>query len=241
MHLDIEVADGESIQFECEDTIASAWVSRSILEGTTYPHLPFVSDVRVILDAGANCGAATVHLARHHPDAVVHSFEPGSRQRAYLQRNAAAYTNVKVHGLGLHSRAQTVPLYHGVDDSGMSSIVPGAFTTEAHEMIEVVAAGAWAEANGIDRIDILKIDVEGCEVDVIESLDALLPTVKVLYVEYDSRVARRSIDHLLADTHELYTGNMFLDQGEVVYISRALAADQAATEHLRRTFVGSET
>ena len=74
--------------FECEDTIASAWVSQGILQNQTYPVLPFVDDVRVVVDAGGNCGAAAVHFARHYPEAVVHTIEPGSLQRAILERNA---------------------------------------------------------------------------------------------------------------------------------------------------------
>ena len=67
-----------TIEFECVDSLISRWVNVPILEGKTYPYLPFVDDVRTILDAGANCGAATVHLARHYPDAEIHTFEPGS-------------------------------------------------------------------------------------------------------------------------------------------------------------------
>ena len=57
----------QPIDFECPDTVASRWTCRAILEGRTYPHIPFVGEVRTALDVGANCGAMTVHLARHHP------------------------------------------------------------------------------------------------------------------------------------------------------------------------------
>src|SRR5262249_3109434 len=83
------------------------------------------------------------------------------------------------------------------------------------------------------RIDILKVDVEGVEVEVLTSLADLLPEVKVLYVEYDSRTARRAIAELFENTHELYCGVNFLDQGECIYLRRDLAALPAATERLR--------
>ena len=82
----------------------------------------------------------------------------------------------------------------------------------------------------------LKIDVEGCEVEVLTSLAGMLPTVKLLYVEYDSRHARKALGRMVDATHELYTGKMFLDQGECIYIRRDLAELAAATEALREFF-----
>ncbi len=240
MIIDVTTDDGTPISFECEQTIASAWVSRGILEGSTYPHLPFVGDVQVVLDAGANCGAAAVYFAHHYPDAVIHCCEPGSLQRAILERNAADRSNIVVHPIGLHDHDGVLPLYQGLDDSGMTSLHRTDWNAaEPAESVTVRAAGPWAAEMGLDRLDVVKLDVEGCEVPVLESLGPLLPTVKVLYVEYDSRHDRRAIDRILADTHDLYAGKVLLDQGELVYVSRTIADDPAATEHLRERLTQS--
>ena len=95
--------DGADVDFECADNWSSRWTSNDILTGRTYPWLPFVPDVRVILDAGANCGAATVYFAHRCPEARIHAFEPGSEQRAILDRNTADHPNVSVHPFGLYS------------------------------------------------------------------------------------------------------------------------------------------
>jgi FkbM family methyltransferase len=237
MKLTVDTPDGTAVEFECENTIASAWVSRSILAGETYPIIPFVDDVDVVLDAGGNCGAAAVHFARHYPDATIHTCEPGSRQRAHLDRNALLWPNIIVHPIALHSHDGEMPLYQGDDDSGMSSLTRSEYATESFETATVCDAGGWATGIGLDHIDVMKLDVEGCEVDVLESLEALLPTIKVLYVEYDSRQARRAIDTILADTHDLYVGKVFLDQGEVIYLSKDQADRPIATDHLRTLFV----
>ncbi|MFT5201541.1 MAG: FkbM family methyltransferase [Candidatus Aldehydirespiratoraceae bacterium] len=240
MKLTIEPPDGEPFEFECEDTLVSAWVSQSILKNETYPIMPFIDDVSVVFDAGGNCGAAAVHFARHYPDAVIHTFEPGSHQRSFLTKNAAAHPKIDIHPIALHSYDGELPLFQGNSDSGMSSLVASEWATESHESVPVRSAGGWVKEAGLDHIDVMKLDVEGCEVDVLESLCDILPTVRVLYVEYDSRQARRDIDRLLADTHELYAGKVFLDQGEVVYLSKAVANADAPTEHLRTLFVPDE-
>ena len=103
MRLTVGGDDGEPIEFDCPDTIASCWTCTSILEGETYPYLPFVEDVQVVFDIGANRGAASVHFGRHYPDAVVHAFEPGREARSYLERKVADLPNVVVHPIGLHS------------------------------------------------------------------------------------------------------------------------------------------
>ena len=230
---------GETLRefgFECEDTLVSRWVCAAILQGRTYPYLPFLEDVQVVFDVGANCGAASVHFGRHLPDAQVHAFEPGSLQRAILERNVDDLPNVHVHPIGLHAQDQELPLYRGRGDSGMSSVHPSDWTTDEHEMVRLRDAGAWAAEHGIDRIDVLKVDAEGCEVDVLAALAPLLPTVQVLFVEYDSRRARRELDRLVEATHELYIGKMFLDQGEVTYLAADVADRPAATEWLRSIF-----
>lgn len=215
--------EDSSVDFECADTYVSRWVCGGILEGETYPFLPFVEDVRIVLDVGANCGAAAVFFARHYPGATVHAFEPAQEPLAFLRRNAASAANVRVHPFGLHSRDQVVPLYKGDGDTILGSVVRRDVNLDESELVELRNGGAWAAAEGIAGIDVLKVDVELCEVDVLEGLQSVLPTVKVLYVEYDSRVTRRGVARLVRDTHDLYAGTFLLDQGECVYLRRDLA------------------
>lgn len=238
MKFTVTDAHGRPVEFECADTLESRWTSEAILKGKTYPVLPFVEDVRVVLDAGANCGATSVHLAHHHPDATVHAFEPGSEALGYLRRNVAALPNVVVHPFGLHSVDAELELHLASDDLGQSSVLhPPAASDGRSETVQVRAAGPWAEAEGIERIDVLKVDVEGCEVEVLRSLGRYLPDVKVLYVEYDSRAARREIFELLDRTHELYFSMlMAMDQGECVFLRKDLAERDVATESMRDLF-----
>ncbi len=188
---DFPIEDGGSVSFACPDDMVSRRVHRDILSGQTYPHLPFVDDVRVVFDVGANCGSASLLLARRHPEAVVHAFEPGSEQRTYLEQNAARPSeHPVVDPFGLHSVDQSVPLYLGDGHTGYASITKREVNLARSEVVEPRAAGPWAVAEGIERIDVLKLDVEGCEPTVLSSLRPLIPTMQVVYVEYDSCRAR---------------------------------------------------
>lgn len=126
-------------------------------------------------------------------------------------------------------------------DSGQNSVVHGADAGRV-ERVPLRAAGAVAAEMGEDPIDVLKVDVEGCEVQVLESLGPeRLARVKVLHVEYDHRSARRRIEDLLRETHELlYATNNLLDQGECTYVSKAVAdhpdVGEALASILRRAW-----
>jgi FkbM family methyltransferase len=234
MDLDVEVA-GRPVHFECENSIASAWVCRFILEGVTYPNLPFVEDVRVVLDVGANCGAASVYLAAHHPDATVHAFEPASGPRAICERNVADHPNITVHPFGLHDHDAELALHHAPDSIMGSVVRPSEVGTS--EPVRVRRGETWAREQGIDRVDVLKVDVEGCELEVLDGLGDLVGAASVIYVEYDSRVARREIEARLAPTHELYFAPLqALDQGEAIYLAKRWCDVPGATEELSEIF-----
>jgi FkbM family methyltransferase len=129
--------DPPPAEFECFDNWLSRWVSEGILSGETYPRLPGISDIRTIVDVGANCGAASVYFARAFPEATIHAIEPGAAAFALLSRNAAPYPNIRLHKLGLASADRTVPLYAGAVDAATASILrrPG-HNTEVAEQID---------------------------------------------------------------------------------------------------------
>lgn len=233
----------DPVPFSCSDTFGSRWAATAILAGNTYPHLPFVDDVRVIFDIGANCGAATRYLAHHHPTASIHAFEPAQGPRRHLERNVAHLDGVHVHPVALGPADAEVPLYLGLhDDITASTTYREGVNVEASELVQVRDTSAWLAEHGIDRIDIVKLDVEGAEVEILRGLVPLLPTTKVLYVEYDSRDARRELDRLLEPTHELYAAAFLtLDQGECTYVRKDVADHPEAKPFLLRRFLSGAT
>ena len=227
----------EPIEFECFDNWLSEWVCREILIGHTYPTLPVVDDVRVVFDVGANCGAAAVYFAAAYPGAQIHAFEPAAEPFRRLGRNAARSPNIATHNVGLHSHDQRVPLYAGAIDSVTGSIYArDTKNATTSETVTLRSFSGWLDEHGISEIDVLKVDVEGSEVDVLESLGDRLRAVKVVYVEYDSSDARRQIDRLFEGTHELCFGEMFLTQGEAIYVSKDITDDPAAERTLFQFF-----
>jgi FkbM family methyltransferase len=195
-------------------------MNRIVLEGTTYPHLPFVPDIEVIMDVGANCGSASTWFSRLYPSARIFAFEPAAEPFRLLQGNTLALDNVTVFNIGLNDADDRVELYHSDIETMMASIHPNLHTSDSSETIEIRSARGWFDQSGLDRLDVLKIDTEGCEVAILESLRGLLDRVKIIYLEFHNEPDRKVIDAMLGETHSLFVGRMIEDEGEVVYLSR---------------------
>jgi FkbM family methyltransferase len=224
--------------FHHEDSITSRLVSKDILQGLTYPCVPFASDVRVVVDVGANIGAASCFFARLYPRAVVHALEPSPEPFALCTRNVADFSNVRAEQIALHAYDGTADLYPVTEDSITGSLYPRAKAGEDPINVPVRAAGSWARERSVERLDILKIDTEGCEVPILESFGQLIDTVRVLYVEYHSDDDRRIIDQMIAASHVLGFGAMTAKTGEVTYLNRSIIPTQSEMDAwVRQLFI----
>lgn len=217
-----------TIPFQLFKTDVCFQVANDIFAGTTYPNVPFVSGVKTVLDIGANVGAASVYLATSYPDARIYAFEPGTDALSLLKTNVEPLRNVTVFPFGLYSHDAVLSLFHGKNDSVESSVCASTRTEHESEQIRLVDASRFLYELGIEKVDVLKIDTEGCEVPILKSLSKWLPDVKVLYVEYHSERDRRLIDDLLAETHVLWRGQIkFAYRGEFCYLKRELLPDES--------------
>ena len=170
----------------------SRWVCRSDPPGKTYP-VPAVRRRR------AGRGRRRRQLRRD--DGVLRPPLPrrhGPRlragQRSHVPSSSAtrpSCPNVQVHPFGLHSVDDVVPLYKGDGDTILGSIFRRDVNLDESEPVELRVGGALGGRAGHRAGRRAEGRRRGrARSTVLESLAALLPTVKVLYVEYDSRQAR---------------------------------------------------
>jgi len=131
----------------------------------------------VALDIGAHKGAYTYWLQRAvGPNGRVIAFEPQVTLALSLARLFASARNVTVENLGVSSRDGTSML--AVPDDGPS---PGARIDESSlprgersVPIRVTTIDRYVAEHGIARVDFIKCDVEGHELDVFEGATATL-------------------------------------------------------------------
>ncbi len=143
---------------------------------------------RVIIDAGANVGLVSVYFAHRFPKARIIAIEPEAHNFALLAANIADYPNVVPVKAALWHRNTVVDLF----DPGLG---PWGYTVGGREeglgtwrqATEAVTLDRIMEIHGIDRIDLLKMDIEGAEREVLAQSAAWIDRVETLVVELHER------------------------------------------------------
>lgn len=192
-----------SIKFECFKNDNTVKHVTGILSGETYKHVPFVPNVKTVLDIGANIGATSTLFSCWYPTATIFSIEPQRAPYEMLVRNSQRNPNAKCFNFGLFNCDKRVPLYHSWADTGTASIGKSFLNTADDEEIELRDATTFLREQQIETIDVLKIDTEGCETQILSSIRDKIPQIWVIYLEYHSEEDRRLIDAMLAPTHVL--------------------------------------
>ena len=142
-----------------------------------------------VLDIGAHQGLYTLLASRRvGPSGRVFSFEPSPRERRALGLNLTMNScdNVAIQAVALGSEETTADLYV-VDkfNTGYNSLrppnVPEPTSTVA---VRVRTLDNWLAEEKIDRVDFIKLDVEGAELSVLKGARELLARTRaVLLIE----------------------------------------------------------
>ncbi|HEV3362802.1 MAG TPA: FkbM family methyltransferase [Acidimicrobiia bacterium] len=140
-------------------------------------HRQLPSDA-VAVDGGAHIGVITVLLASLCPDGHVYAFEPVPETSAHLEHNLAlnGLTNVTVERLALYGADGDITLTFNEAYPGGSHIGNGECR------VGTARLDSWAQARGLDRLDLLKLDVEGAELAVLDGAEETLRRLKPLTV-----------------------------------------------------------
>lgn len=127
---------------------------------------PLLKTGKVFVDIGANIGTyALWFAAQAAPDARIVALEPHPRTFEKLRFNIAANGagNVLPLRLAVAGESGTLTLHNdGGGNIGGASLI-GQNDAGRNDMVEAMPLGAIAADQGLERIDLLKIDVEGFE------------------------------------------------------------------------------
>lgn len=135
-------------------------------------------DMRTIFDVGANVGNVSLAFLRWFPKAQVYAFEPGESMFERLRANvesAGFADRFHPHRLGFFDKTAVADLHLASQDGASSMLEIGdAYSsanphieTTATERISLVRMDDFVREEGIEKIDLVKIDVEGVEAEVL--------------------------------------------------------------------------
>lgn len=161
-------------------------VFRQIFIDQEYATLRLPSDIRLIVDCGANVGYASAYFLSRFPGVKVIAVEPDPSNFELLKRNMQPYEErvTLVHaGVWSHKAGLVVCPSRAGDEWStqvrecLEGEVPDVLATDILSLIAL---------SGMDRIDLLKVDIEGSETVVFGS---------------NSRLWIEKVDNIVTELH----------------------------------------
>jgi FkbM family methyltransferase len=187
----------------------------------------------VVLDVGAHAGQYAKIFSRLAPRGQVYAFEPGSYARSILRVALALNrrNNVAVLPLGLGAREGieilTLPVKRpGSYGFGLAHFGPETrFETVEQEAVAISTIDRMAEALALSRLDFIKADIEGWELQLIRGGRAAIQHFRpVLLLELNAPALARAADDLATAFAEI------ADLGYSPFLPEATGALQPITE-----------
>jgi len=141
----------------------------------------------ICLDVGAQMGYLTLAMATSADRrTVVHSFEPEQNNAARFRENVELndLNNVTLHQTAVSTVDGALKLYLSNDRNAGTHSTVFIESNVSTEFVEIpsVRLETFANADSLQSIDLIKIDVEGAEIDVINGAVSVLERYKPLVI-----------------------------------------------------------
>jgi len=145
----------------------------------------------VVIDVGANCGVVTLQYAKAAPAGKVFAFEPTTYAFTKLQRNLELNPelakNIVATQLFVSDSTDATDLeayasWRVSGGSGEPTHRVHGGTTKPTEGIGAVTLDAFCVERGLDRLDLIKIDTDGHELEVLRGAREVLRTYRPVVV-----------------------------------------------------------
>lgn len=138
-----------------------------------------------MIDGGANIGLASVVFANRWPAAEILAVELDASNASLAQANLASYPGVKVIHAGLWKESTLLAVENPVDQAWAfraTTVTPhGTGSVPGVRIPDLLDGAGWP------TVDIIKLDIEGAEIEVLGDSRGWLPRTRCLLVELHDR------------------------------------------------------
>ena len=146
-------------------------------------------DQPIIFDIGANRGEVTKNYLQEFPNAILFCFEPNLVSYRYLEERWGGDKRVSLYNCGIGSCNNKVE-FNIYADSEVCSVLPvekdvankntsGAYQLKEKTEINIVSVDYFSLENSIEKIDILKTDTQGYDLEVLKGAVKMLKNQKI--------------------------------------------------------------
>lgn len=146
----------------------------------------------VIVDVGANEGLTAERMLAEFPNATVHAFEPSPETFDRLRAKAESDRRIRPEAVACGSRAGEVDFHVTANHWCSSVLAPSAlgkryygdwYETKRVVKVPLVTLDGWARERGVDRVDFLKVDAQGYDLEVLRGATGVLRSVRAINCE----------------------------------------------------------
>lgn len=147
------------------------------------------NDVKVIVDLGAHIGFASIYFLTKHPNAKIYAVEASKENFDLLKKNIENFRNIIIKNAAIYTQDGSVKF----NDNGFS--YNSKLSTEG-TAVNAISMNSLIKANNIEKIDLLKIDIEGAEKLILRENNSWLEHVESIIIEIHDDY---TIEHLKID------------------------------------------
>lgn len=145
-----------------------------------------------VFDVGANTGqfARLTELELGSVSHEIHAFEPGQTAFERLAQSLGGRPHIHLNNVALGKQAGESRLYYDRPGSGLASLTKRSLDHlgidfSGSEVVHVDTVDGYCSRNGIAHIDLLKLDVEGHELDVLQGAVEMLAVGRISLVTFE--------------------------------------------------------
>lgn len=157
----------------------------------------------VIFDVGANAGDWLTAALAALPGAHAHAFEIVEDTFAKLHRRVGGRADVTANAFGLSDSGGSLEMHLFDDDDEIASYVPYPHGSFTRRKCPVRRGDDYVRQHAIDRINFLKLDVEGAEHLVLEGFSQTIDAGKIDVIQFEYGRVNILTHFLLFDFYNL--------------------------------------
>jgi FkbM family methyltransferase len=191
----LETRSGLKIKLRVDSTDFMAFTHVWLLREYDKPDFK-IRNNDIIIDVGAHIGLFTLFASQFCKEGRIFCFEPVRENYDLLVTNLQInkITNAKPFNIAISQNIGKVKIYLNEDESGHSMFVSGTKSIQ----IESTSLKNIIDTNNLEKCDFLKMDCEGVEYEIIDSLP----------IDYFDKIKKMCIEYHFADEKPHLIQNM---------------------------------
>lgn len=171
----------------------------------------FLKPDMVLVDAGANMGEYSLFAAKRLTHGKVLAFEPMPKMLTLLNENIGLnnFSAIRVFPYGLSDKEGVLP-FHELDEQngneGLSTFYPGTKKVKDVTEAPLKSFDAEFESYQVNRIDFIKLDIEGGELSALRGAKKSIEKFRPLVMVEINEATYTAAGYTVHDVYDFFTG-----------------------------------